>query len=146
MNGIMIILTLLSGVALFLFGMSLMGDGLKSVAGNKLELVFAQAYPALLSKGLLLADRSNRHYPVFIRNHCYGSRIRKLCGMMKVSARPSVSSWVPISVPASAGWILCLSYIEGSSGIAQLLSTATISSHCCYHWYHLQDVCQKDNL
>ena len=39
MNGNMIILTLLCGVALFLFGMSLMGDGLKSVAGNKLELV-----------------------------------------------------------------------------------------------------------
>lgn len=34
-----IILSLLSGVALFLFGMSLMGDGLKKVAGNKLELV-----------------------------------------------------------------------------------------------------------
>ena len=33
-----IILSLLSGVALFLFGMSLMGDGLKKVAGNKLEL------------------------------------------------------------------------------------------------------------
>ena len=31
------VLSLLSGVALFLFGMSLMGDGLKSVAGNKLE-------------------------------------------------------------------------------------------------------------
>ena len=31
------ILSLLSGVALFLFGMSLMGDGLKLVAGNKLE-------------------------------------------------------------------------------------------------------------
>ena len=31
------ILSLLSGVALFLFGMSLMGDGLKMVAGNKLE-------------------------------------------------------------------------------------------------------------
>ena len=39
MNGISIILSLLSGVALFLFGMSLMGDGLKKVAGNKLELV-----------------------------------------------------------------------------------------------------------
>ena len=38
MNGISIILTLLSGVALFLFGMSMMGDGLKRVAGNKLEL------------------------------------------------------------------------------------------------------------
>ena len=31
------VLALLSGVALFLFGMSLMGDGLKQVAGNKLE-------------------------------------------------------------------------------------------------------------
>jgi len=31
------ILSLLCGVALFLFGMSLMGDGLKMVAGNKLE-------------------------------------------------------------------------------------------------------------
>ena len=40
MNGIMIVLTLLSGVALFLYGMSLMGDGLKRVAGNQLELVY----------------------------------------------------------------------------------------------------------
>ena len=31
------ILSLLCGVSFFLFGMSLMGDGLKSVAGNKLE-------------------------------------------------------------------------------------------------------------
>ena len=30
---------LLGGVALFLFGMSLMGDGLKRVAGNKLEII-----------------------------------------------------------------------------------------------------------
>ena len=37
--GITSSLLLLSGVALFLFGMSLMGDGLKRVAGNKLEPV-----------------------------------------------------------------------------------------------------------
>ena len=36
---ITMILSLLSGIALFLFGMSLMGDGLKRVAGNKLELI-----------------------------------------------------------------------------------------------------------
>ena len=34
--GISDVITLLGGVALFLFGMSLMGDGLKKVAGNKL--------------------------------------------------------------------------------------------------------------
>ena len=33
------IISLLCGVALFLFGMTLMGDGLKRVAGNKLELI-----------------------------------------------------------------------------------------------------------
>ena len=31
------LIALLGGVALFLFGMTLMGDGLKKVAGNKLE-------------------------------------------------------------------------------------------------------------
>ena len=30
------IISLLGGVALFLFGMAIMGDGLKKVAGNKL--------------------------------------------------------------------------------------------------------------
>ena len=33
------VISLLGGVALFLFGMSLMGEGLKRVAGNRMELV-----------------------------------------------------------------------------------------------------------
>ena len=37
--GISNVISLFSGIALFLFGMSMMGDGLKKVAGNKLELV-----------------------------------------------------------------------------------------------------------
>ena len=37
--GISNILSLLCGVALFLYGMSVMGDGLKRVAGNKLEVI-----------------------------------------------------------------------------------------------------------
>ena len=37
--GIAEVLSLLGGVALFLFGMSLMGDSLKMVAGSKLEVV-----------------------------------------------------------------------------------------------------------
>ena len=36
MTIISMILSLLCGVALFLYGMSLMGDGLKSVAGTQL--------------------------------------------------------------------------------------------------------------
>ncbi|MCQ2420791.1 MAG: Na/Pi symporter, partial [Clostridia bacterium] len=33
------VIALLSGVALFLFGMELMGDGLKKVAGSRLEVI-----------------------------------------------------------------------------------------------------------
>ena len=33
------VIELLTGIALFLFGMSLMGDGLKQVAGNRLEII-----------------------------------------------------------------------------------------------------------
>ena len=47
------IITLLGGLAFFLFGMSLMGDGLKKVAGNKLELVLYKLSGSPL-KGVLL--------------------------------------------------------------------------------------------
>ena len=47
------IISLLGGVALFLFGMNLMGDGLKKVAGNKLELVLYRLSGTPI-RGLLL--------------------------------------------------------------------------------------------
>ena len=47
------ILSLLCGVALFMYGMSLMGDGLKSVAGDKLESFLYKMTNTPL-KGLLL--------------------------------------------------------------------------------------------
>ena len=51
--GITSILSLLSGVALFLFGMSLMGDGLKKAAGEKLELILYKLTNTPI-KGVLL--------------------------------------------------------------------------------------------
>ena len=47
------ILSLLCGVALFLYGMSVMGDGLKRVAGNKLEVILWRLSSTPL-KGVLL--------------------------------------------------------------------------------------------
>ena len=47
------ILSLLGGVALFLFGMSLMGDSLKKVAGNSMERILFRLSNTPL-KGLLL--------------------------------------------------------------------------------------------
>ena len=52
------IISLLGGVALFLFGMTLMGDGLKKVAGSKLELVLYRLSGTPL-RGVLLGKYSN---------------------------------------------------------------------------------------
>ena len=44
------LISLLSGIALFLFGMALMGDGLKKVAGNKLEVILFRLAPKTWSR------------------------------------------------------------------------------------------------
>ena len=125
MNGISLILTLLSGVALFLFGMSMMGDGLKRVAGNKLELVLYKLTSTPL-KGILLGTavtaiiQSSSATTVMVVGFVNS-------GMMKVAQAIGIIMGANIGTSVT-GWILCLSYIDGSSGIAQLLSTATISA------------------
>ena len=125
MSGITIILSLLSGVALFLFGMSLMGDGLKRVAGNKLELVLYKLTNTPI-KGLLLGTvvtaiiQSSSATTVMVVGFVNS-------GMMKVAQAIGIIMGANIGTSIT-GWILCLSYIDGSSGIAQLLSTATISA------------------
>ena len=125
MSGITIVLTLLSGVALFLFGMSLMGDGLKKVAGNKLELVLYKLTNTPI-KGVLLGTvvtaiiQSSSATTVMVVGFVNS-------GMMKVAQAIGIIMGANIGTSVT-GWILCLSYIDGSSGIAQLLSTATISA------------------
>lgn len=122
---ITMILSLLSGVALFLFGMSLMGDGLKKVAGNQLELILYKLTSSPI-KGLLLGMvvtaiiQSSSATTVMVVGFVNS-------GMMKVAQSIGIIMGANIGTSIT-GWILCLSYIEGSSGIAQLLSTATISA------------------
>ena len=123
--GITSILALLSGVALFLFGMSLMGDGLKKVAGDKLELILYKLTSTPI-KGVLLGAavtaviQSSSATTVMVVGFVNS-------GMMKVAQAIGIIMGANIGTSIT-GWILCLSYIEGSNGIAQLLSTATISA------------------
>lgn len=123
--GITSILSLLSGVALFLFGMSLMGDGLKRVAGNKLEPILYRLTNTpikgiLLGAGVTAIIQSSSATTVMVVGFVNS-------GMMKVSQAIGIIMGANIGTSIT-GWILCLSYVEGSEGIAQLLSTATISA------------------
>ena len=125
MQIISMILSLLCGVALFLFGMSLMGDGLKSVAGNKLEtflykMTNTPAKGILLGTGVTSVIQSSSATTVMVIGFVNS-------GLMKLAQAIAITLGANIGTSIT-GWILCLSYIEGSAGIAKLLSSSTISA------------------
>ncbi len=118
------IIGLLSGVALFLFGMSLMGDGLKQVSGDKLEPILFRLSGTQL-KGVLLGTGVT----AVIQSSCATSVMTVgfvNSGIMKLRQAISVilGSILGTSI---TGWVICLSYIDGASGLAGILSTSTLT-------------------
>ncbi len=117
------IIALLGGVALFLFGMGLMSDGLKQLAGNKLEVVLYRLSNTPL-KGILLGTavtlviQSSAATSVMVIGFVNS-------GMMKLAQAIGIilGSIVGTSV---TGWVVSLSTISGS-GWLKLVSTATIT-------------------
>ena len=119
------VISLLGGVALFLFGMTLMGEGLKKVAGSRLELILFRLSSTPL-RGLLLGAgvtgviQSSAATSVMVVGFVNS-------GMMKFRQAISVILGALIGTSVT-GWIICLSSIEGAGGWASLFSTATISA------------------
>ena len=123
--GIHNIFSLLSGVSLFLFGMAVMGDGLKRVAGNKLEVTLWRLSSTplkgvLLGLGVTAAIQSSSATTIMVVGFVNS-------GMMKgVQAIPIImGANVGTSV---TGWLLCLSLLGGGGGWVSLFSTTTITA------------------
>ena len=119
------LIALLGGIAMFLFGMGLMGDGLKKVAGSQMELILFRLSGTPL-KGLLLGAgvtaviQSSSATSVMVVGFVNS-------GMMKTSQALSVIHGALIGTSIT-GWIICLSYLGAESGWASLLSTSTIAA------------------
>ena len=118
------IISLFGGVAMFLFGMSLMGDGLKKVAGSKLELVLYRLSGTplkgvLLGAGVTAVIQSSSATSVMAVGFVNS-------GMMKAEQAIAVILGAIVGTSIT-GWVICLSSIEGS-GWVSLLSTSTISA------------------
>ena len=119
------VLALLGGVALFLLGMSLMGEGLKKVAGSKLEqfLYKLSGTPlrgVLLGAGVTAIIQSSSATSVMVVGFVNS-------GIMKVRQAMAVIMGALVGTSIT-GWIICLSYMDSSSGLVSLLSTASISA------------------
>lgn len=123
--GISNVFELLSGVALFLFGMALMGDGLKLVAGNKLELILYRLSSTplkgiLLGTGVTAVIQSSSATSVMVVGFVNS-------GMMKVKQAIGVVMGAIIGTSIT-GWIICLSNVSGGSGWLELVSTDTLTA------------------
>ena len=116
--------SLLCGMALFLFGMSLMGDGLKRTAGGKFELLLAKLTDTsfkglLLGTGVTAIIQSSSATSVMAVGFVNS-------GMMKFRrAIPIVLG--AILGTSITGWVICLSEIGGGDGWVSLLSTTTLT-------------------
>ena len=118
------VISLLSGVALFLFGMSLMGDGLKRVAGNRLEgllykLTNTTPKGILLGAGVTAVIQSSSATSVMVVGFVNS-------GMMKFRQAIGIILGAILGTSVT-GWVICLSDISGGSGWVSLLSTSTLT-------------------
>ena len=52
------VLTMIGGLAFFLYGMDVMGDGLKKLSGSKLELILSKLTSNRFKGFLLFLDRN----------------------------------------------------------------------------------------
>ncbi len=119
------IFTLLGGVALFLFGMTLMGEGLKKVAGSRMELVLYRLSGTplralLLGAGVTAIIQSSSATSVMVVGFVNS-------GMMKLQNAVAVIAGALIGTSVT-GWIIALSSIGGGGGWTSLFSTATLSA------------------
>ena len=117
-------LTLLGGVSLFLFGMTLMGDALKLVAGNKLEVILYRlsgtpAKGILLGTGVTAVIQSSSATSVMVVGFVNS-------GMMKMKQAISIIMGAIIGTSVT-GWIISLS-------IRLTINRVSISNNC-YYWY-----------
>lgn len=120
------ILALLSGLALFLYGVTLMGDSLNRVAGGKLEAVLYRLTNRPI-KGILLGTAVT----AVVQSSTATSIIAIgfiSSGMMQLSQAASIilGSILGTSI---TGWIVSLSFVGGGgSGIASVLSVANLTA------------------
>ena len=117
------VISLLGGVACFLFGMSVMGDSLKKVAGSKMEMILFKLAGnpikgILLGTGVTAAIQSSSATSVMVVGFVNS-------GMMSVKQAIGVILGAILGTSIT-GWILALNSIGGSN-VASFFSTEILT-------------------
>lgn len=116
---------LFGGIAFFLFGMSLMGDGLKKIGGNKLETILYKLSEnpikgILLGLGVTSIIQSSSATSILVVGFVNSK-------MMKVKQAISVIMGAIIGTSIT-GFIICLASLKNSTSASNLSSIEIISA------------------
>ncbi len=130
------IISLLGGLAFFLFGMTLLGDGLKKVAGSKLETVLGKLTSSPI-KGVVLGAlvtaviQSSSATTVMVVGFVNA-------GIMQLSNAVGIVMGANIGTTAT-GWVLTLANVEGEGGF----TSGTIFAFIAFVGIVLYFFCRK---
>lgn len=121
---IFMFLNLLGGLALFLYGMEMMGDGLKKASGGKLEMILEKLtsnklMAVLLGAGVTAVIQSSSATTVMVVGFVNS-------GIMSLSRAVGVIIGANVGTTVTA-WLLSLAEITGESLILQLLKPSSFS-------------------
>ena len=134
--GIADIISLLGGLSFFLFGMTLLGDGLKRVAGSKLETILGKLTSTPI-KGVLLGAlvtaviQSSSATTVMVVGFVNS-------GLMQLSNAVGIVMGANIGTTAT-GWVLTLANVEGGGGF----SSATVFAFIAFVGIILYFFCRR---
>ena len=118
------VLSFVGGLAMFLYGMSAMGDGLTKLSGGKLEyllekLTSKRIMAVLLGAGVTAVIQSSSATTVMVVGFVNS-------GIMKLNQAVGIIMGANIGTTVTA-WILSLSGIEGSSLLVQMFKPSTFT-------------------
>lgn len=118
------ILSMIGGLALFLYGMQMLGDGLKKASGGKLEIILEKLTSnklkaVLLGAGVTAVIQSSSATTVMVVGFVNS-------GIMKLSQAVGVILGANVGTTITA-WILSLTGVEGSSLVLQFLKPSSFS-------------------
>jgi len=115
---------MVGGLALFLYGMDVLGDGLKKVSGGKLEIILEKLtsnklMAILLGAGVTAVIQSSSATTVMVIGFVNS-------GIMKLTQAVGVILGANVGTTVTA-WLLSLTGLEGSSFVLQLLKPSSFS-------------------
>ncbi|MBR5345165.1 MAG: Na/Pi cotransporter family protein [Clostridia bacterium] len=137
------VVALIGGVALFLFGMGLMGDSLKRLSGNSFAPILFRLSGTPL-RGMLLGTAVT----AVIQSSC-ATAVMTVgfvnAKVMKVKQATGIILGAVLGTSVT-GWVICLSYLPSGAGLASILSTATLTGVIALAGVVLRMVSKKQRI